>query len=99
MKDMEGSSPIFSKNYFNLLSVRIFTDRTLYEKVMKTPFYIVNNDITLPEFYFQYDYPFPNLNLCEWNFIESTSKTRMERIYRMYFHRENPQRHWVKLMK
>ncbi|MBA43178.1 MAG: hypothetical protein CMF62_04105 [Magnetococcales bacterium] len=99
LKAMEGSSSIFSKNYFNLLSVRIFTDRKLYEKVMKNPFYITENDISLPEFYFQYDYPFPNLNLCEYNFIESTSKTRLERIYRMYFHRENPERHWIKLMK
>lgn len=87
IKEMEGSSDIFSKNYFNLLSFTIFIKRKLYEKVMRNPFIIVKNRLKIPKYYHQMDYGFPNLNLCTYSFGDK--KCKLNRIKKMYYYENN----------
>jgi hypothetical protein len=95
---MEGSSHIFTKNYFNLLSTMILFDRQLYEKVMRNPFYIVDHNIKLSDYYYQYDYPFPNLNYCIYSF--GTKEDYLNRIKLMYYNDNNPKdKYWFKLIR
>lgn len=105
VKPMEGSSDIFSKNYFNLLTSQILFSKELYEEVMKNPFIIKNKKIELAEFYYQYDYAFPNLNYCKYNI--GTKKDRIDRIKKMYYYNKNnanngnkeKAKYWFKLIK
>jgi len=96
-KPMEGSSVIFDKNYFNLLTMTILFDRELYEKIMKNPFTLKNTKIQLSNFYYQYDYGFPNLNFCTYKF--GTKKDRLDRIKKMYYYDgKNRSKYWKKLI-
>ncbi len=97
-KPFEGSSDIFAKNYFNLQTTTILTNRKLYEKVMKNPFYVRDNKLKLPEFYYQLDYAFPNLNYCIYDI--GTPKYKKKRIFQMYYTRKtNPEKYWYKIIK
>lgn len=97
-KEFEGSSDIFSKNYFNLLTMIIFFNRILYEKIMKNPYSIKNKKIKLSKYYYQYDYGFPNLNYCTYTF--GTHEDKMERIKKMYYSsKPRKARFWFKLLR
>ncbi len=96
-KELEGSSEIFSKNYFNLLTMTILFDRKFYENVMKNPYSIKNKTIELSKFYYQYDYGFPNLNFCTYDF--GTEEQKLDRIKKMYFgNKTEKSRYWFRLM-
>jgi hypothetical protein len=93
-KQIEGSSDIFSKNYFNLYSTTIFMNKQLYESIIKNPFIIKNKKINLPEFYFQFDYAFPNFNYC----VLSTNKNKkLKRINKMYYSNK-AEKNWFKFI-
>ena len=96
-KLMEGSSEIFCKNYFNLLSMTILFDRDLYEKIIRDSFDIKYLKIKLPEYYYQNDYPFPNLNSCI--YICGNKREKMNRIKKMYFNTDGPiDKYWFKII-
>lgn len=96
IKQMEGSSDIFSKNYFNLLTSHILFSKKLYEEVMNNPLSIKNKDIKLSEYYYQYDYGFPNLNYCK--YLIGSENDRLERIKKMYYNINNPYKYWFKII-
>lgn len=94
-RDMEGSADIFNKNNFNLLTMTILLDRNLYEKVMSNPYKYKNLDIELSQYYYQYDYGFPNLNYCIYDFgNEEYKKHRIEKMYH-----EKDAKYWFKIIK
>lgn len=95
-KQIEGSSDIFFKNYFNLLTCTIFYDRELYEKIMRNPLAITEETIQLPEFYYQLDYGFSNLNLCTYE-INFDKKERIKRMYYMDTPEES-EANWFKII-
>ncbi|AYV83615.1 MAG: hypothetical protein Hyperionvirus9_32 [Hyperionvirus sp.] len=96
-KKMEGSGLIFAKNRFNLCMGVTFFNRELYEKTMMDPSMV--NNIAEPPFYFQYDYPFPNLNYGK-AFVQ-TEGFRKKRIGRMYFDGSvgASEENWFKLIR
>lgn len=94
-KPMEGSSHIFGKNYFNLYSMMILFNMSLYHEIMRRPYAIRNLPVQLSDYYYQYDYGFPNLNFCTYQF--GTKKDRLERIKKMYYD-ETAGKHWFKLI-
>ena len=98
-KKLEGSSGIFSKNYFNLLTMTILFNRKLYENVMKNPYKLITHrliDKLLDNtHYYQMDYGFPNLNMCVYTF--GTKEDRTNRIKKMYYSK-NPEKYWKKLI-
>ena len=93
-KKMEGSSNIFNHNKFNLLTMYIFMNRKLYERMIqdtKECKEIVDN---LPEYYYQYDYGFPNINLCCYKIgIDDDRKYKIKKMY----YEKNPE-NWVKII-
>lgn len=93
-KKIEGSCEIFNKNKFNLYTSVVLFNRNLYELVMANPEKIINT--CTPEYYYEYDYPFPNLNFGR-PFIQ-TEEYRMKRINRMYYEND-AERYWFKLLK
>lgn len=93
-KKIEGSFKIFFKNEFNLYTSIVLFNRNLYEIIMMDPQKIKN--IYTPEFYYEYDYPFPNLNFGK-PFIQS-KKYRIKRIKKMYYD-QNSENNWFKLLK
>ncbi len=98
-KQLEGSSNIFSKNYFNLLTMTILFNRKLYEHIMKSPYKLISKhfiDRLLDHtHYYQLDYGFPNLNMCVYTF--GTKEDRINRIKKMYY-RKTPTKYWKKLI-
>jgi hypothetical protein len=96
-KDMEGSSDIFSKNYFNLMTFSILFKRKLYDKIMNDPFIILNKNINLSKYYHQYDYPFPNLNFCTYSL--GSKLDMMNRINKMYYDNSKTAKNWFKIIK
>ena len=101
-KPIEGSSTIFSKNYFNLLTATILFNRKLYEKIMKYPYSVKYQKFIrklLDSHYFQLDYAFPNLNYCVYTF--GTKEDRIDRIKKMYYSHSPRQqaRMWSELIK
>jgi hypothetical protein len=96
-KSMEGSSDIFSKNWFNLLSFHILFDQDLYEQVMENPFTIRDETISLSQYYYQYDYGFPNLNVCAHSF--GSKEDNIRRIKKMYYNTSsNKAKHWYRII-
>ena len=97
-KQIEGSAEIFSKNYFNLMTMTIMFDRKLYEKIMNNPFkFLKMEKISMSQFYYEYDYGFPNLNYCTYEF--GTKEQRMDRIKKMYYHKGPTKAfYWFKLI-
>lgn len=93
-KKMEGSSSIFHQNKFNLLTMYVFLNRELYEKVMQNPIIYKEYIEILPEYYYQYDYGFPNINLCIYKI--GIDDDRQYRIKKMYYEK-NPE-NWVRLI-
>ncbi|ARF09592.1 hypothetical protein Indivirus_1_215 [Indivirus ILV1] len=95
-KKMDGSSIIFNgSNKFNLLTLTILFNRELYENVMNgklTKKEIKN--IELPNYYYQLDYCFPNLNCCHYNI--GTKDDWIERIRKMYYNKNAE--YWYKLI-
>jgi hypothetical protein len=103
-KPIEGSSEIFSKNYFNLLIWTIMFSKNLYEKVMKDPFSFFDkkngNHMNVPEFYYQRDYPFPNINSCV--HIFGSHEDRVERIKKMYYYKKKDEpkdKYWFRIIR
>lgn len=93
-KPMEGSSSIFNKNYFNLLTMTILFNRKTYTKIMHDPYRIRKTHVKVSNFYYQYDYGFPNLNFCVYSF--GTDEDRLNRIRKMYFNGDS--KYWKKLI-
>ena len=94
-KEMEGSSEIFSKNYFNLYTITILFNRNLYEKIMSYPIIIQLEKIKISHFYNQSDYGFPNLNFCVYNF--ANDKNKIKRIEKMYYSNLDA-KYWFRLI-
>ena len=92
IKEMEGSSDIFMKDHFNLLTMTILLSRKLYENTMGNS--INKNRIKLPEYYHQLDYAFPNINCCVYNIGDE--KLRIKRITKMYYGKDD--RNWYKII-
>ena len=83
-KPMEGSSHIFSKNIFNVATSKIFQNRTTYEDIMaNTKLLKKTYESYIPEFYYEYDYAYPNMNYVK-PFIQSDDY-RKYRIDKMYY--------------
>ena len=95
-KLQEGSMPIFSKNDLNMKTMLIMRNRSIYEKVMADPFIIRTIKFEEPLLYYQYDYPFPNINLC-CPFTNSMEE-RENRVKLMYF-TDDCEKNWFKLHK
>lgn len=93
-KKIEGSAEIFNQNKFNIYTSTTLFNRNLYELIMMNPKKI--KKIFIPKYYYEYDYPFPNLNFgrafCQ------THNFRKERINRMYYD-HNAEENWFKLIK
>lgn len=96
VKEMEGSSEIFSKNYFNLYTMSILFDKELYEEIMKNPFLIKNKKLQLPNYYHQMDYGFPNLNTCA--FSIGSNEEKINRILKMYYDASKSPKYWFKII-
>lgn len=94
-KLMEGSSDILTHNSFNLATFTVFFDRELYERIMKEPYKIKNKHIEMSKYYYQYDYGFPNLNLCTYNF--NSKEDQIYRIKKMYYENKTG-KFWYKLI-
>lgn len=95
-KKMDGSSDIFSKNFYNVYCMMILFDKNLYEEIMKDPYQIKNKSIELSNYYFQYDYGFPNLNLCVYTFGDK--EYRINRIKKMYYNYSDNYKYWYKII-
>ena len=95
-KEMEGSATIFSKNIFNLYTMTILFNRKLYEKIMNKPFTLKKHKIKLSNYYYQYDYGFPNLNYCV--FSVGTNEYKINRIKKIYYNKSNKFEYWYKLI-
>lgn len=95
-KELESSSPIFRKNYFNLLTGSIISSQQLYEHIMMDPFILTTMTIPEPQYYYEFDYGFPNLNLCNYGIINDNDE-RLDRINKMYFEQNFEDRNWFKL--
>ena len=95
-KKMEGSSEIFSKNFFNLYTTMILFNRDLYEKIMRKPIRVKKYKIELSNYYHQYDYCFPNLNYCVYSIGDDEYK--IDRIKKIYYNGENDFKYWHKLI-
>lgn len=96
IKNMEGSSDIFSKNYFNLFTMSILFKPKLYEKIMENPEIIKKENVELSKYYFQYDYGFPNINYCTYSIGDDNVKK--DRIKKMYFNGDGS-KWWFKIIK
>lgn len=95
-KLFEGSSDIFPKNYFNLLTSTVLFDRELYESVVKNPYYyLTTTNVQLPEYYITLDYGFPNMNMCAYSVPKSDS-SRKNRIEKMYYNTST--KYWFTVM-
>ena len=94
MKPIEGSSHIFKKNYFNLLTITILFDKALYKEVMNNPYIIKFKKIKTAPYYHQQDYGFPNLNFCTFEF--GTKEDMINRIKKMYYYKND--KYWFKLL-
>jgi len=95
-KNMEGSSDIFKKNIFNLYTMTVLFDRNLYEKIMSNPYNAKHHKIELSNYYYQYDYGFPNMNYCVYGVGNDESKK--DRIKKIYYNRLNDFEYWYKLI-
>ena len=82
-KKMDGSSGIFAKNLFNTYCMTVLFDRELYERVMRDP----TSKVDLPEYYYQGDYGFPNVNCCVYEFGDDI--LRINRVKKMYYNYSN----------
>lgn len=101
VKKMEGSPHIFYHNYFNLLTSHIMSNRELYEHVMKDPYTVLRSSIIpelykLPKYYFELDYPFPNINFCVYQL--GNEIYQKWRIQKMYFD-DHAEKNWFKILK
>lgn len=97
MKNMEGSSDIFAKNNFNLYTITILFNRQQYEKFMQDPITSIKNKVKLAEYYFQHDYPFPNLNFCDYSI--NNEDVKLDRINKMYFNKTGcKEEYWYKII-
>ena len=95
-KKMEGSSDIFGKNIFNLYTMTVLFNRKLYEKMMSDPYGEKKHKIELSNYYYQYDYGFPNLNYCVCSI--GNHESRMDRIKKIYYNKSNNFEYWYKLI-
>lgn len=72
-KEMEGTIKFLVENEFNLVTTIIFLNRKIYENIIKSILSNSNKEIkekideikkNKPQFYYQLDYFFPNINYC-----------------------------------
>ena len=95
-KKMDGSSDIFSKNFFNAYCMMVLFDRELYEKIISDPYIIKKETIELSNYYYQYDYGFPNLNFCVYEI--GNKDYRINRVKKMYYNYSDDYRYWFKII-
>lgn len=88
--DTIGSAGDLVKNNYHGILDKIMFNRNLYEKVYLNPTYI--NSIEPSYLYYNFDYPFPNIFLSEYDLI----KNRKKRIELMYY---TDEKYWFKLIK
>jgi len=93
-KKMEGSSNIFDHNEFNVKTFMAIFNRNIYESCMNDPNNVKKNEI--PGFYYEMDYPFPNLNYYR-PFIQDKND-RINRIQKMYYDIDS-EKNWYKIIK
>lgn len=91
VKDMEGSSEIFTKNYLNLACFIVLYDIELLTKVLNND---INFDINFDVYYVAKDYGFPNLNTCKQCLF--TQEEKLDRIKKYYYEDDN--KYWYKLI-
>lgn len=91
VKDMEGSSEIFIKNYLNLACFIVLFDEILLNKVLEDE----NIDINFDIHYVGKDYGFPNLNTCKHCLF--TNEEKLKRIKKYYY--EDNNKYWYKLIR
>jgi hypothetical protein len=98
IKQNEGSSIIFSKNYFNVYTYNILKNRKLYEKIINNPLLIKKINIDIPDHYYQCDYGYPNMNMCCYNF--GNEQIRKDRIMKLYYYNKYNKidKYWFKLI-
>ena len=91
----EGSSNILSSNKNNAQIGKIFQKRKKYEKIMSDPYNYNYDKIKIPEFYYEFDYAYPNLNLSVYKVDSKINQ--IKRIKDMYFI-ENCERNWFRIL-
>jgi hypothetical protein len=91
-KRMEGSSDIFVKNDFNTTVWNNFCNKLLYERAMRDP-YKADNSVNV--YYHQYDYGFPNLNMCIYQAGSDTD--RFDRVKKMYY-QDGVAKYWFQII-
>lgn len=94
-KEAEGSSDVYARNYFNLLTLTILFERMLYEQIMRQPYLVRSMNIHIPEAYYQMDYGFPNLNTMVFDF--GNKEHKLNRIKKMFYSKHNDS-YWFKLI-
>lgn len=96
-KPIEGSSHIFGKNYFNLLTITILFNRELYEEIMEKPYILNFRKIKLSKFYHQMDYGLPNINFCIYQL--GTKEDMLKRIEKLYYYKGSTyDKYWFRLI-
>lgn len=92
-RPMEGSCGIFKKSLIGEVLSNLFFNKTKYEIFMQNK--LLDDDLLKTnKIYYQLDFGFPNLNLCE-PFLYK-NKNRFERINYMYFD-NNCEVNWIKI--
>jgi hypothetical protein len=81
-KRPEGTIDIFEQIEFNRIIGYIMTNRILYDQIIKEP-NSYKQILELPPVYRQFEYGFPNLNLCRQTLY--SDETRRKRIKKMYY--------------
>jgi hypothetical protein len=98
VRNMEGSSNIFEKDDTSEANIKIWeilSSRELFERTIKNK--KIPKNLILPEYYFQKDYPFPNLNLSIYEFGSYDQK--LNRIKKMYYYDgDKKDKFWFKLI-
>ena len=96
----EGGKNIIFPSYNNfelpkdlLQILTILRKRDMYEKAIKDKDYI-NNIKKIDNFYYPNDYPFPNVNLIEYN--DNNKEVWIKRIKAYYYMKDDS--HWYKLI-
>lgn len=95
LKPVEGSSDVLAKNWFNLYTYNIMKNRDTYELIMSNPFLIFRTKVSIPEYYHEQTYPFPNLNFMRYKI--GSRQMRMNRIKEMYYEK-NAGKNWFRLI-
>lgn len=94
-KEMEGTINFLIENEFNLITTIIFFNREIYENIIKKILSNNNKEIereinkiikNKPQFYYQLDYFFPNINYCCYS---TGDKNEWIKRIKKYYYNEN----------